>query len=69
MKIEVFKGRSKKYYWRLVAENGKTIAASETYSSKAKALQTISSLKSFFIQDQVPVFVNGKIVPVIPVKA
>lgn len=38
MKIIVLK--KKGWYWKLVANNGKTLAHSETYSSKAKAVKT-----------------------------
>ena len=38
-KIQVVKGK-KQWFWRIVARNGKTLAHSETYSSKGKAVQT-----------------------------
>lgn len=40
MKIEVLKGKSGKWHWRIMAKNGRILANSETYSSKRKALQT-----------------------------
>lgn len=41
--IVLLKGR-KNWFWRLTARNGKTIAHSETYSSKQKALKTAKKL-------------------------
>ena len=43
MKIVVLKKRNQ-WYWKLVAKNGKTLAHSETYSSKAKARQSARSV-------------------------
>lgn len=39
MKIVVLKKRNQ-WYWKLVARNGRILAHSETYSSKAKAVKT-----------------------------
>jgi len=44
MKLEILMGKSRKYYWRVRAKNGKIVCHSETYSSKAKALQTAKSI-------------------------
>jgi len=37
--LQVLKKNSK-WYWKMIAENGKVLAHSEQYSSKRKALQT-----------------------------
>ena len=39
MKIKIAMG-STGFFWKLIATNGQTLAHSETYSSKTKALQT-----------------------------
>ena len=39
MKIKIVKG-AEGFFWKLVAKNGETLAHSEIYSSKTKALQT-----------------------------
>ncbi len=41
--IILVKGR-KNWFWRLIARNGKTVAHSETYSSKQKARKTAKKL-------------------------
>lgn len=40
MKIEVLKKPGSKWFWRLISKNGRTLAHSETYSSKTKANKT-----------------------------
>ena len=41
MKVVILKSpKSKKWYWKIRARNGKTLATSETYSSKAMATKT-----------------------------
>ncbi len=42
-KVELLKKRNK-WYWRLVANNGKVLAHSEQYSSKPKAEKTASKI-------------------------
>ncbi len=42
-KIQVVRGK-RKWYWRIVYLNGRTLAHSEMYSSKAKARQTARNL-------------------------
>ena len=37
--------RNQKWYWKLVARNGETIAVSEPYNSKQSALNGISSIR------------------------
>ena len=50
MKVEILKGKSKKWYWRVRAKNGRILCHSEQYSSRAKALQTARSvIKERFI--------------------
>lgn len=44
MKIQLLKGPKGFWYWRLVAKNGKVLAAAETYSSRTKAFQTVKSV-------------------------
>lgn len=50
MKIEVLRSdpnKSKsKYYWRIVAVNGKILAHSEQYNRKANAVKTAKALKA-----------------------
>lgn len=48
MKIETLKNKNGKWFWRLVASNGKVLAHSESYSSKRKANQTVAAVKRFF---------------------
>ena len=38
--VEVLKGRAGKWYWKLKYTNGKTLAHSETYSSRYQAVKT-----------------------------
>ena len=47
MKIEVLKNKRSKWYWRLVAANGKVLAHSETYSSKQMALKTAKKIAAY----------------------
>ena len=44
-KIEIFKGRNKQFYFRAVAKNGKIVAQSEGYKSKAMCKRGIVSLR------------------------
>jgi uncharacterized protein YegP (UPF0339 family) len=44
MKIQLFTGKDKKLYFRIVANNGKTICHSEGYNSKQSRTKTINSL-------------------------
>ena len=69
MQIYIDKGRSGKWYWKLKAENGKTLAHSESYSSKAKAWKTVQGLKLAFCLDKVTILVSGKVVNMLPIKA
>ena len=62
MKFEIEQGRNKKWFWRLKAANGKILAHSEIYSSKAKALQTVESLEGAFKAGTVAVYVDGNMV-------
>jgi uncharacterized protein YegP (UPF0339 family) len=40
LQIVIEKGRSGKWFWKLKARNGETLAHSEVYSSRAKAFKT-----------------------------
>jgi uncharacterized protein YegP (UPF0339 family) len=40
MKIQIRKGKSGKWFWKITASNGKILAASETYSSFRRCFQT-----------------------------
>jgi uncharacterized protein YegP (UPF0339 family) len=42
-KIEVLRSSMGGWYWRIEAPNGRILAHSESYSSKAKAIQTADS--------------------------
>jgi len=44
MKIQLFTGEDKKFYFRIVANNGRTICASEGYNLKQSRTKTINSL-------------------------
>lgn len=68
MRIEIEKGKNKKWFWRLISANGKTLAHSETYSSKAKALETIQILEISFQLARMRVYVEGKLQPQINVQ-
>jgi len=48
MKLEIKKDRSGKYFWRVLARNGKILCHSESYSSKAKAEQTFKKIIEAF---------------------
>ena len=48
-RIEV-KKKTKQWYWILKSSNGKILATSETYSSKAKAMNTVINLSEKFIE-------------------
>jgi uncharacterized protein YegP (UPF0339 family) len=41
----IWKSKNDQYYWELVADNGETVAVSETYTRKASAKETIESIK------------------------
>ena len=45
MKIEVFKGHNKEWFFRLVARNGRKIAQSEGYKQRAHAIKTAKRIK------------------------
>lgn len=44
-KFELFKGRGKKWFFRLKATNGKIIAQSEGYNKRGSALNGIQSVR------------------------
>lgn len=50
MKAVLKKGPSGKWYWSIVAANNKILCHSETYSSKAKAVQTFNKIAELFRQ-------------------
>jgi hypothetical protein len=47
MRFEIAKSKSKKepFYWRLVANNGQTLATSEMYTRKASCRKAIASVR------------------------
>lgn len=45
MKVEILKGLKGKWYWRIKGRNGKILAASETYSTKAMAVKTFLKVR------------------------
>lgn len=45
-KFEIFKAKNRQYYFRLKAKNGKIIAQSEGYMTKASALKGIAALQN-----------------------
>jgi uncharacterized protein YegP (UPF0339 family) len=45
-KFELYKDKAGKYRFRLLADNGETIAVSEAYSSKDSAKKGIDAVKS-----------------------
>jgi uncharacterized protein YegP (UPF0339 family) len=48
-KIEVYQNEKKQYFWRLVAENGKTVAdGSEGYHNKQDLMNELQSIKNKF---------------------
>jgi uncharacterized protein YegP (UPF0339 family) len=47
MKFEIYEGRNKKWFWRLVAENSKIIAdGSQGYSTSQNARRAVTRLKA-----------------------
>jgi hypothetical protein len=44
-RIEIFKAINKQFYFRVVAENGETIAVSEAYKQKKMCKNGIESLR------------------------
>jgi uncharacterized protein YegP (UPF0339 family) len=44
MKIQVFTGKNKQYYFRVVSTNGKIVLQSEGYKTKQSRKKTIMSL-------------------------
>lgn len=54
MKLEIRKGKSGKWYWRIKATNGRIVCHSETYSSKSKAIQTAKQIvkNEIFVSSQ-----------------
>lgn len=43
--IQVFKGENGQHYFRVKADNGKTVAQSEGYKSRRNAVKTANRLK------------------------
>ena len=54
MRAVVKKSRNDQFYFVIVANNGETIAASETYTQKHNALHTINLLSehTFVVEDE-----------------
>ncbi len=46
MKFHIFIGKKKQFFFRLVARNGKIVAASEGYNSRQAAMHTISRIRA-----------------------
>lgn len=47
MRFEVFRGKfRRRWYWRLVADNGEVIAQSEGYHNRADALSTVRLIQT-----------------------
>jgi len=44
MRIEVLKNKSGKWFWRIVAKNGRILAHSQAYASKQGATSTASAV-------------------------
>lgn len=44
-KIKIFKGKDEQFYFKVLAENGQTIAVSEGYTTKQNCEKGIESLK------------------------
>jgi len=44
-KFEIFQGKDSQYYFRLIAENGQTILASEGYKAKSGVQNGIASVQ------------------------
>ena len=44
--VEVEKSSMGEYYWRLIAANGRTLAHSETYNSKATCIRIAKTLQN-----------------------
>jgi uncharacterized protein YegP (UPF0339 family) len=49
MKIRIKKNVRRKYFWDLVARNGRICCVSEDYSSRAKCIQTATKLASIIV--------------------
>jgi uncharacterized protein len=49
-KFVVYKDKSGKYRWKLVARNGENVAASESYSSKLAAEKAATRAKTIAIE-------------------
>lgn len=45
IKFVVYRDKSGKYRWRLVAGNGETVAGSEAYSSRSVAVNSANRIK------------------------
>ena len=46
MKFHLFIGKKKQFYFKLVARNGKIVAASEGYVTRQAAMHTISRIRT-----------------------
>ena len=46
MRTEIFEGKNEVWYWRLIANNGETLATSEGYATKANALKTAEKVQN-----------------------
>ncbi len=46
MKFHIFIGKKKQFFFRLVARNGKIVAASEGYNTRQAALHTIARIRA-----------------------
>lgn len=44
-KFAIYNDRAGQYRWRLIANNGEIVAASEAYTSKQNAIESVSCVK------------------------
>ena len=51
MKFEIFEGRNKKWYWRLIAANGKIVAdGGQGYSTSQNTRRAVIKLKTMLVE-------------------
>lgn len=59
MRIEVTKNPDKQYYWKLVSDNNRVLAHSESYVKRSSAIKTATMVAE---QGAMDLFIDGKLV-------
>lgn len=55
MRIEIAQAKNKQFFWRIVSDNNKTMATSETYTRHASARKAVSDFLHHVFYGEVPI--------------